>query len=122
MAEWHIYENYPLAQLGLSTRTLNALTRKRITTVGEAANLRVRELLDIRGMGVTSAADLIVKADMFLNAGLSVVTRLESAEREIALLKDTIMHDAGLRKAYLEAQEVATAMESVKKEDKDEQG
>lgn len=51
--------NVPLELLGLSVRSYNCLKRAKINTLGELMSLSTEEMLEIRNLGKTSAAELM---------------------------------------------------------------
>jgi len=71
--------NMPLADLDLSTRTLNSLRRAGINTIGEVIGREERELLALRNFGQKSKKEL----EEHLNAlGLSLTPRVKEEEEE----------------------------------------
>ncbi len=67
--------NLPLAQLGLSTRTLNSLRRYNITTLGELMGKSEKELIAMRNFGEKSREEV---RDCLQAQGLSIKTEVAS--------------------------------------------
>jgi DNA-directed RNA polymerase subunit alpha len=64
--------NMPIEELDLSVRTLNALRRADITTLGELLNKEERDLLSLRNFGQKSNQEIIDKLE---SMGLSLVRK-----------------------------------------------
>ncbi|MCD6300157.1 MAG: DNA-directed RNA polymerase subunit alpha [Dehalococcoidales bacterium] len=71
--------NMPLAELDLSTRTLNSLRRAGINTVGELIGKEERELLALRNFGQKSRKELEQRLE---SLGLSLTPRVKEEEEE----------------------------------------
>jgi DNA-directed RNA polymerase alpha subunit len=90
MGSWSVYSKMPLTQLGLSTRTVNALLRTGYRTVGDAASLNIRELLDIPGMGIESARNLMERMN---DPDVLLEERVKTLEDEVRRLRELIDPD-----------------------------
>ena len=71
--------NMPLAELDLSTRTLNSLRRAGINTIGELIGREERELLALRNFGQKSRKELEQRLE---SLGLSLTPRVKEEEEE----------------------------------------
>jgi len=71
--------NMPLAELDLSTRTLNSLRRAGINTIGELIGREERELLALRNFGQKSRKELEERLE---SLGLSLTPRVKEEEEE----------------------------------------
>ena len=90
MTEWtkaHIYDAMPIENLGVGTRTYNALKRENIKTVGQIMDKTVAELLDIRNFGLGSLADLIDQMSA-MGGKLDLAERVKELEERVRQLED----------------------------------
>jgi hypothetical protein len=114
MADWSIYKDVSLEELGLSTRALNALKRNGMTTIGDVASLKVRDLLDIRNLGVASIRNVLQRTEEFLDEpSVSWPGRVQQLEQEVDRIRSAIARDPAIWWAYTYAGELQQA-ESVK--------
>ena len=73
----------PVAELGLSARSLNCLASQHINTVGDLVAMSEEGLLSVRNFGQTSLAEVVDKlAQLGLTLGLGASKRGEGQAEE----------------------------------------
>lgn len=79
------YNNAPIDQMGLSTRSRNALKRAGYRTVGDIMNLTVLDILDLPNLGISSLSDILQQAE---KAGL--LDRVTALEDTVGKLVESV--------------------------------
>ncbi len=79
--------NIPVEQLDLSVRTMNALRRSDITTIGELLKMGEKELMSLRNFGQKSKEELEARLN---ESGLSLKGEEPSAQAEDEAVEPTI--------------------------------
>jgi DNA-directed RNA polymerase alpha subunit len=85
-----LYESCPIEQLNLPARVSNALTRQGYKTIGQILDLTLRDILDMRDMGLGALSDLVRLAER--------ADRLAQLEEELRKVREDL--DGVMRTVY----------------------